>query len=227
MFPRTNSGRRDMNGVQPVTSWDQGRGHDIICQFSDACPTCRSPSTQLASSRARMSDRASDATGNRAAPAPDSTFHFVTPHRSATMSRPQYAPETLPIQLSPGGSAEGSVSLTAPVDGGVTAAIAGGDALVFVEAVTGTRYEWRDGNADEQVQRGPIFGGGGGKQPPVMKILVPVDLGMTDGAVPLAVPAGSTVKVTVKATVPAGHAEGLYTATLTISGSTWDPITVA
>ena len=142
------------------------------------------------------------------------------------MSQPQYAPEALPIQLSPGDSAEGSIDLTAPVDGSVTAAIAGGDALVFVETVSGTRYEWRDANADEQLQHGPLFGHGGGKLPPVTRILVPVDLGTSDGAVPLAVPAGASVKVTVKATVPAGHAEGLYLATLTISGTTWDPISV-
>jgi hypothetical protein len=142
------------------------------------------------------------------------------------MSQPQYAPEALPIQLSPGGSATGSVRLVPPADGSVTASIAGGDALVFVDSVSATRYEWRDANPDEQAQHGPGFGHGPGKVPPPKKILVPVDLGSTDGAVPLAVPAGCTISVTVKATVPAGHADGLYTATLSISGTTWDPISV-
>jgi hypothetical protein len=142
------------------------------------------------------------------------------------MSQPQYAPEALPIQLSPGDSATASVRLVPPADGSVTASIAGGDALVFVESVSATRYEWRDANPDEQAQHGPGFGHGPGKVPPPKKILVPVDLGSTDGAVPLAVPAGCTVSVTVKATVPAAHATGLYMATLSISGTTWDPISV-
>jgi hypothetical protein len=100
----------------------------------------------------------------------------------------------------------------------------GADPRIAVKAVMVTRYAWRDANEDEVALadhiRGPLHGGG------VHRILVPVDTATSDGSVPLSVPADATVDVVVALTVPADHPDDVITGTLSITGTTWDPIEV-
>lgn len=125
----------------------------------------------------------------------------------------------------PGTSSTQSVTFVAPSDASVTASIAGGGPLIAIQSVTATKYVWRDANPQEQAQRPPLFGPGG-KNPPVTRILVPEELGRTDGSTPLATPSGATVQVTVTVMLPADQAVGIATAMLNISSSAWDPIGV-
>jgi hypothetical protein len=105
----------------------------------------------------------------------------------------------------------------------VTATIVGADPRISVKAVIATRYVWRDAN-DAEVgvsvsMGGPLHGG-------VHRILEPEDIGTSDGSVPLSVPAAATVEVVVAFTVPADHPDDVMTGTLSIAGTTWDPVEV-
>jgi hypothetical protein len=131
----------------------------------------------------------------------------------------------LPIQVSPGQSARGSISMVAPSDASVTASITGASHSLRVVSMTATRYVWRNANAKEQQQFIHLPGSATQLQPP-KRILVPEVVGTSDGASPLNVPAGATVQVTVEFSAPAGADEGIGSATLNLEGAGWSPVKI-